>query len=275
MRFDSADLDIYPLVDGPADRARLGLLQRVLQPTTLSLFDRIGIRPGMACADLGCGTGDVAFTLAQLVGSDGRVVGIDIDKARLEEVREYAEAKGFSNVEFRISDVRTTEVTEKFNLVYSRILLSHLSNSADVLDKMHRMLNPNGVMIVEDIDYSGYYCYPDLPAFRRCVELLYEMKRLIGGNAELGKQLPVMFLDAGLSEVGVRTFQHMSLTGEVKRYLPVSMQGGISDWIVTLDLATADEMKSIIADLHEFADNPRTVMGTPRYFQVWGYVQDG
>ena len=272
MRLDSVELDIYPLVDGPADRARLGFLQRVLQPTTLSLFDRVGVRPGMACADLGCGTGEVAFALAQLVGFDGRVVGMDIDDARLEEVREYAAANGLSNVEFRVSDIRTTEVTEKFDLVYARFLLSHLSKPEDVLDKMRRMLNPSGVMIVEDIDYSGYYCYPDLPAFRRCIELLYEMKRLIGGNAELGKQLPVMYLDAGLSQVGVRTFQHMSLTGEVKRYLPISMQGGMSDWIVTLELATADEMNGIIADLNDFADNPRTIMGTPRYCQVWGYV---
>lgn len=266
------ELDIYPLIDGAADRARLGSLQRVLQPTTLSLFDRVGVRPGMACADLGCGTGEVAFALAQLVGSDGRVVGMDIDDARLEEVREYAEANGLSNVDFRVSDIRTAEVTEKFDLVFARILLSHLSNPADVLAKMRRMLNPSGVVIVEDVDYSGYYCYPDLPAFRRCIELLYEMKRLLGGSAELGKRLPVMFLDAGLSQVGVHIFQHMSLTGEVKRYLPISMQGGISDWIVTLELATADEMKSIIADLNEFADNPRTIMGTPRYCQVWGYV---
>ena len=47
----------------------------------------------------------------------------------------------------------------------------------------------------------------------------------------------------------------------------------MSDWIVTLELATADDMKSTIADLNEFADNSRTIMGTLRYCQVWGYVQ--
>ena len=44
---------------------------------------------------------------------------MDIDDARLEEVREYTEAKGLLDVEFRMSDIRTTEVTEKFDLVYA------------------------------------------------------------------------------------------------------------------------------------------------------------
>ena len=137
---------------------------------------------------------------------------------------------------------------------------------------MRQMVNPGGIVAVEDLDYSGYYCHPELPAFRRCIELLYEMKRVLGGNGELGKELPGVFLDAGLSRVEVHNFQLAGLTGEIKRYLPMTVAGGMSDWIVSLDLATKDEMESILAELNEFADNPRTIMGTPRYCQVWGYA---
>ena len=260
--------DIYPLQDGIADRSRLKFLQKFLRPTTLDLFDRVGVRLGMSCLDMGCGIGEVVFDLAQLVGSEGRVVGIDIDDARIEMAREDAAANGLSNVEFRVGDIRIFEERDNFDLINARFLLSHLRDPASLLAKMRRTLSPGGVVTAEDIDYSGYYCYPDLASFRRCVELLYEMKCSTGGKADLGKELPVMFLDAGLSRVGVNNFQHVELSGDIKRYLPRVMAGGLSDWIVALDLATEGEMESILADLNEFADNPRTVMGTPRYCQV-------
>ena len=41
---------------------------------------------------------------------------MDIDDARLEMVREDAEANGLSNVELRVSDIRTSEETNKFDL---------------------------------------------------------------------------------------------------------------------------------------------------------------
>ena len=82
-----------------------------------------------------------------------------------------------------------------------------------------------------------------------------------------------MLLDAELSRVEAYNFQHVALSGDIKRYLPRALAGGMSDWIVALDLATENEMKKILADLNEFADNPRTVMGTPRYCQVWGYSE--
>ena len=268
------DLDLYPILGGAADKERLSFLQQFLRPTTLSLFDRVGVRPGMTCLDLGCGIGEVSFELTRLVGSRGQVVGMDIDDVSIETARENAKAKGLSNVEFRVGDVRIVEETDTFDLVYARFLLSHLRDPASVLAKIRKMMRPGGVVAVEDVDYSGYYCYPDLPSFRRCIELLYEMKRVTGGNGDLGKQLPVMFLDAGFSGVESYHFQHVGLSGDTKRFLPRSLAGGLSDWILVLELATESEMKKIIADLNEFAASPRTVMGTPRFCQVWGYVED-
>ena len=267
------EFDLYPILGGTADKARLSFLQQFLRPTTLPLFDRVGVRPGMACLDLGCGIGEATLDLARLVGSEGRVVGRDIDDISIEMARSDAEANGLSNVAFRLGDVRTVEETDRFDMVNARFLLSHLRDPASLLSKMRRMLKPGGIVTVEDIDYSGYYCYPDLPSFRRCIELVYEMKRITGGNGDLGKELPVMFLDAGLARVEMYNFQHMALSGDTKRYLLRALAGGISEWIVALDLATEDEMECIRADLNEFADNPRTVMGTPRFCQVWGYSE--
>jgi ubiquinone/menaquinone biosynthesis C-methylase UbiE len=62
----------------------LRILSRVMQPTTLDLLRRAGIRPGMAVLEVACGGGDLAFDLAGMVSPGGRVVATDIDKIKLE-----------------------------------------------------------------------------------------------------------------------------------------------------------------------------------------------
>ncbi|WP_352923426.1 methyltransferase domain-containing protein [Mesorhizobium sp. M1182] len=50
--------------------------------------------------DAGCAGGDVSFELAQRVGANGRVVGIDFDESKLVLAREEAAARGIGNIEF-------------------------------------------------------------------------------------------------------------------------------------------------------------------------------
>src|SRR5215831_4707380 len=94
----------YVIRGGVEGRERLRVLSRVMQPTTLHLLRRAGVRPGMACMDAGCGGGDVAFDLARIVGPEGRVVGVDFDEVKLELARNEAHVQQLSNVEFRKAD---------------------------------------------------------------------------------------------------------------------------------------------------------------------------
>ena len=81
------------------------VLSRVMRPTTLSLLDRAGIRPGMECLEVGCGSGDLAFDLSQMVGAGGRVVATDIDEIKLRLARQEAEQQRLTNLEFRLADI--------------------------------------------------------------------------------------------------------------------------------------------------------------------------
>ncbi len=152
-----SQLDIYTLGDGAVDRLRLDRITEIFRPSTLALLDRVGVQPGMACLDVGCGTGGVAFDLARLVGPEGRVVGLDIDDLRIQEGRRDAAALKVPNVEFRLADIRTvSEPAPEFDLVYSRLLLDNVAYPAKVLSTMYRMLKPDGKLVAECTDYSGW-----------------------------------------------------------------------------------------------------------------------
>lgn len=63
------------------------------------------VRPGETVLDLGSGTGKICFIAAQIVGSTGRVIGVDMTDDMLEVARRnaplVAERIGYANVEFR------------------------------------------------------------------------------------------------------------------------------------------------------------------------------
>lgn len=73
----------------------------VFNKLTLDLAAKCHIKPGMTVADIGCGTGASTFTLADLVGPKGSVIGIDFSANMLEIAREK---NALSNVEFRLGD---------------------------------------------------------------------------------------------------------------------------------------------------------------------------
>ena len=54
---------------------------------------------------------------------------------------------------------------------------------------MWNALRPGGTLAVEDVDFSGYFCYPSNPAIWRYVELNTRTAERKGGDANLGPRL--------------------------------------------------------------------------------------
>lgn len=273
---DTADntlphLDVYTAGDGAVDRSRLEHLTEIFGPTTRALLDRVGVDPGIACMDVGCGIGGVTYELARRVGPGGRVVGLDIDGDRLEEVRKDASALNLPNVDFQVADIRTlSPPEEEFDLVYSRFVLDHLAHPGEAVSTMCRMLKPGGRLVAECTDYTGWYCYPRLAAFDRAVELASQERQRAGGYPDIGARLPAVFLDAGLIEVQMNIFQHMELAGVFKPWVLSSLTPDRTRWMVALGIADEAEVESVLAEVTRHVENPRTTMGTPRVAQCWG-----
>src|SRR5258708_25965283 len=73
----------YIIRGGVEGRERLRILARVMRPTTLDLLERVGMRAGMTCLEVGCGGGDLSFDMARLVGPEGRGVGNGLYQTQL------------------------------------------------------------------------------------------------------------------------------------------------------------------------------------------------
>ena len=68
------------------------------------------LQPGMRVLDIATGTGAVALKAAEMVGTQGSVLGVDISEGMLAEARRKAAAAGLRNVEFVQADAERMEL---------------------------------------------------------------------------------------------------------------------------------------------------------------------
>jgi 2-polyprenyl-3-methyl-5-hydroxy-6-metoxy-1,4-benzoquinol methylase len=110
----------YVIRSGEEGKAWLRIVAHALWPWTLDLLNRAGLKPGMACLDIGCGGGDVTLAMARLVGSSGRATGIDMDNTKVALAQQDAEHEQLTNVVFRPLAIDQLEDTAQYDLVYAR-----------------------------------------------------------------------------------------------------------------------------------------------------------
>lgn len=116
---------------------------------------------GLKVLDLGSGSGMDAYTLAALVGKDGKVVGIDMTDEQLDianrHIDYHAEAFGYSesNVEFKkgyLEQLDELDLAEaSFDLIVSNCVINLCEDKEAVLKQCYRLLKPGGEMYFSDV----------------------------------------------------------------------------------------------------------------------------
>jgi ubiquinone/menaquinone biosynthesis C-methylase UbiE len=148
------------------------------------------VRPGETVLDLGSGTGKICFIASQVVGSEGRVIGIDMTDDMLEVARRnapvVAERIGYGNVEFRkgrIQDLALDLEVLDAELKKRPITDAASFLAADELAEELRLTRP--LVATESIDVVVSNCVLNLVEAGAKPQLFREIFRVLklGGRA--------------------------------------------------------------------------------------------
>jgi ubiquinone/menaquinone biosynthesis C-methylase UbiE len=112
-----------------------------------AVFPALPVRAGDHVLDVGCGFGDTALKLADRVGPQGSVVGIDCCDAFLDYARAAVRARGVTNVSFVRGDAEIALPTSQFDFVFARFGTMFFANPVAGLRNMRRALKPGGRMV--------------------------------------------------------------------------------------------------------------------------------
>jgi SAM-dependent methyltransferase len=110
------------------------------------------IEPGAHVLDLGCGAGTDTLVAAQMVGPEGRVVGIDMTPEMLAKARASAEEMGLGHVELVEGEAETLPFAdESFDVVISNGVIDLIPDKDAVFSELARVLRPGGYIQVADV----------------------------------------------------------------------------------------------------------------------------
>jgi len=111
----------------------------------------LGLREGDTVVDVACGTGQNFPLLAQAIGSEGRIVGVDLTDAMLAQAQQRVEDNGWRNVSLAQTDAAAFEFPTEVDAILSTYALSHLPEPGAVIAHGAAALRPGGRWVVLDL----------------------------------------------------------------------------------------------------------------------------
>ena len=128
----------------------LGLRNDVYRRPLATALDRLGLREGWRCVDVGAGGGDVTVALAGLVGRDGRVYAVDSDPRARDEVAAAAARRGAAQVLAVTQAAEELTLPEPVDLAFCRFLLLHVVDPLVVVRRMAGAVRPAGWVVAQE-----------------------------------------------------------------------------------------------------------------------------
>lgn len=134
------------------------------EPVLRAIIDELHLPEGSQGLDVGCGIGLQAFLLAEAVGPNGHVTGIDISPEFLEYARELAKNANLSNlVSFNEGDVNKLPFDDNtFDWAWSVDCVGYApGNTVSSLKELSRVVRPSGDVFI--IFWSSQQLLPGYP----------------------------------------------------------------------------------------------------------------
>ena len=111
------------------------------------LVEYAQLNPRQQVLDLATGTGMVAIEAAKIVGTEGRVIGVDISSGMLDVAKQKSKTLNLSNIEFLLADAETLNFSaNSFDRIFCSSAFIWMSDLIGALKLWHQFLKPGGLL---------------------------------------------------------------------------------------------------------------------------------
>ena len=258
---------LYVAADVPAEveGKRLHALEEMGDPRTRQRLERLGIRAGWRCLEVGAGRGSVARFMAERVGANGRVVAADIDTR-------FLTALDIPCLEVRQHDVLECDFEPAhYDVVHCRALLMHLSSPELAIRRMAAAVRPGGWLLMEEGDFGAWGAvdpaYAGAAAFDRATRAVWDtLHRLEVMDVRFGRRLSTLVDQLHWSDGDHDAHLRVSHGGDtVGRFWAVTFSSMRSSPLVDAVAITREELETTLRLL----DDPAFAFLGPIPFSAW------
>src|SRR5215469_6791642 len=123
------------------------MIRDMFTPVTQALIEDAAITEGTRVLDVAMGPGEPALSIAERVGSAGKVVGTDLVPAMVEAARQEAQRRGLHNASFEVAAENLPFPANSFDVVVSRFGIMFFPSPVDSIREWLRVLKPGGRIV--------------------------------------------------------------------------------------------------------------------------------
>jgi len=122
------------------------------------IIEHLDVRPGMSVLDAGCGPGRLTIPLARAVGTQGKVVALDIQQGMLDRAGEKARTADLDNIRFVQAGLGTGALeSEHFDRAVLVTVLGEIPEREIALKEIFRAMKPGGILSVTEIIFDPHF----------------------------------------------------------------------------------------------------------------------
>jgi ubiquinone/menaquinone biosynthesis C-methylase UbiE len=117
----------------------------------LQAVQALGVRAGGRVIDIACGTGLNFSLIEEVIGPDGRIIGVDLTDAMLAQAHERIETNGWRNISLVRADAVDFDFPTEVDAILSTYALSHVPECGEVIAHGAAALSKGGRWVVLDL----------------------------------------------------------------------------------------------------------------------------
>jgi SAM-dependent methyltransferase len=209
--------------------------------------------------------------LAERVGPQGSVVGVERGEDAVGLARTFARERGLANVEVLHADARTTGLPRgSFDLATARLVLVNVPNPEEVMAEMIALVRSGVVVALHEADWVAHVCDPPHPAWDRLKEALVAYSRSQGVDLFVGRRVAQMLHAAGLVDVQVNPLVHVYPPGHGRRQILLQFVENLRARLLAEGFVEEAELEELTGALGRHLEDQRTLVVSHLFFQVWG-----
>jgi ubiquinone/menaquinone biosynthesis C-methylase UbiE len=223
-------------------------------------LDLLALAPGESLIDIGFGPGFLCEQMAEIVGSKGRVLGIDISEDLLALARHRNKREWLT---YQPGDAKTLKVDHgSFDVAVSAQVLEYVDDPDRALSEMHRVLKPGGRAVIMNTDWDRVAWFStDLARMTRVRKAWEEHC----ADPRLPQTLTHRLREVGFELTHSTTFPIVNT-----RFTPDTYSHGLAGLIVEFlgnrGTISQEELEAWLADLRTLSDEGRYFFSTSRCF---------
>ena len=190
----------YALRLSDDELARYHLMAEHARAHESELWARAGVGPGARIADVGCGPGAILALLAEAVGSEGQVVGLDSDESAVAAASALIASTGLTNASVRVGKADDTGLPEAgFDVVMMRHVLAHNGGAEQrIVDHLATLVRPGGALYLLDAHLRAITMYPEPAGLQDLFDRYIAFLSARGSDIRIGLRLSHLVKAAGL-----------------------------------------------------------------------------